>query len=43
MIISLELKIGEKVKIPRIIKFIENINKKKRCLKKFFIWIASLI
>ena len=43
MIIWLDLKIGKKVIIPKVIKIIENINIMKICLKKFFIWIASLI
>lgn len=43
MIIWFDLKIGEKVMIPSIIKIIESINKKKICLKIFFILIASLV
>ena len=43
IIISLDLKIGEKVIIPNNIKILEKMNKKKICLKKFFILIASLI
>ena len=43
IIIWFDLKMGRKVIIPRIIKIIENINKKKICLKNFFILIASLI